>query len=228
MTARRLRALAPLLGALLLGACGGTPARVAGPRMALPAEGQVPLLGEPEFGGSASGATELGGEQLAAVAEAAPPGLHVTKISIATLSKVAREALKFTGFRSGKGPGLVTMPIWGVNPDIGMFYLVVPVVNEGPEPVRNLKARADFLDASGIIVWSETQPVTHFPTRLGLNPPSLPNDPAAPPGELGQRTHGFRLYYFAGNVGIFTYAVPDTAVAKTVRSWKLSFLVSTT
>ena len=102
------------------------------------------------------------------------------------------------------------------------------MVNEGSQPVRNLKARADFFDANGVLVWSETQAVTHFPTRLGLNPPSLPNDPAVAPGELGSQTHNFGLYYFAGNVGLFTFAVPDTAVAKTVKSWTLTFLVSTT
>jgi len=73
-----------------------------------------------------------------------------------------------------------------------------------------------------------TDAVTHFPTRLGLNPPSLPSDPAVPPGELGEKLHGFGTYYLRGNVGIFTFAVPDTAVAATVKTWKLTFLVSTT
>ncbi|MCI0344883.1 MAG: hypothetical protein L0221_05480, partial [Chloroflexi bacterium] len=167
-------------------------------------------------------------EQLAAVAEAAPPGLRITTLQIAPLSQVARDALNLTGFKNGRGPGLISLPVFGTNPQLGMYYLIVPVVNEGPEPVRNLKARADFLDAQGIIVWSETLSVTHLPTRLGLNPPSLPNDPAAPPGELGLTTRGFGLYYFAGNVGLFTFAVPDTAVAATIEDWKLTFLVSTT
>ena len=82
--------------------------------------------------------------------------------------------------------------MYGVNPQLGMYYLVVPVINEGPEPVRNLKARADFIDANGVIVWTETLSVTHLPTRLGLNPPSLPNDPAVPPGELGLKTKRIR------------------------------------
>lgn len=219
---------AALVFVLAAGACGGgKPVKVAGPSLALPLDAQIPVLTEPQFGGG-GGTTALGGEELAEVTEAAPPGLHITTVVISPLSKVARDALHFSGFRSSSGPGLITLPIAGVNPDVGMYYLVVPVVNEGPEPVRNLKARADFIDASGIVIWSETQPVTHFPTRLGLNPPSLPNSPDAPPGEVGQTTKGFKLYYFAGNVGLFTFAVPDAAVAKTVRTWKLTFLVSTT
>jgi hypothetical protein len=228
---RRLAVPARLVaaGALVaMVACGERPpTRVEGPRIALPSPEQVPLLTEPEFG-AATSTTALGQEQLAQVAEATPPGLRITTIQIAPLSKAARDALKFTGFKNGRGPGLITLPVFGLNPQLGMYYLIVPVVNEGPEPVRNLKARADFFDAKGVLVWSETEAVTHFPTRLGLNPPSLPNDPATPPGELGLTTKGFSVYYFAGNVGIFTFAVPDPAVAATVRSWKLTFLVSTT
>lgn len=214
--------------ALALAACGkGMPTKIAGPRIALPSPEEIPLLAEPEFG-SAGGATTLGQEQLAEVAEATPEGLRITTLQIGTLSQAARDALKFTGFKNGRGPGLVSLPVYGINPQLGMYYLVVPVVNDGPEPVRNLKARADFFDAHRVLVWSETESVTHLPTRLGLNPPSLPNDPATPPGELGTNTPGFGLYYFAGNVGLFVFAVPDTAVAATVKSWKLTFLVSTT
>jgi hypothetical protein len=224
---RRRRARIALAVLVALAACGGKPVRVAGPRIGFPEGGQVPPLQQPQFGGGGA-ATALGGEQLAQVSEAAPPGLHITTLQISVLSKAARDALRFTGFRSGHGPGLITLPIYGINPQLGLYYLIVPVVNEGTEPVRNLKARADFLDADGVIVWSETQAVTHLPTRLGLNPPSLPNDPNAPAGELGLTTHHFGLYYFAGNVGLFTFAVPDPAVAKTVVGWKLTFLVSTT
>jgi hypothetical protein len=221
-------AVAALAASTALVACGeGIPTRIAGPQIALPSPEEIPLLTEAEFG-SSGGATTLGEEQLAEVAEAAPPGLHITTLQIAPLSQVARDALHLTGFHNGKGPGLISLPVYGVNPQLGMYYLIVPVVNEGPEPVRNLKARADFIDANGVVVWTETESVTHLPTRLGLNPPSLPNDPVAPPGELGLKTHGFGLYYFAGNVGLFTFAVPDTAVAATIKSWKLTFLVSTT
>jgi hypothetical protein len=225
----RLAAVACAAG-LALVACGKSiPTKVAGPRISLPAPEEIPLLSEPEFGSSGS-TTSLGSEQLANVAEAAPPGLHITTIQIGVLSKAARDALHLGKFHNTSGPGLLSLPIYGINPLLGMYYLVVPVVNDGTEPVRNLKARADFFDASGVLVWSETEAVTHFPTRLGLNPPSLPNDPAVAPGELGQngKTHGFGLYYFAGNVGLFTFAVPDTAVAATIKRWTLTFLVSTT
>lgn len=209
-------------------ACGnGKPVKLDGPQIALPSPEEVPALAEPEFGGGGA-ATSLGAEQLAEVEEAAPAGLRITQLQIGVLSPAARDALNFTGFKNGRGPGLVSLPVYGINPQLGMYYLVVPVVNEGAEPVRNLKARADFFDASGVLVWTESSAVTHFPTRLGLNPPSLPNDPAAPAGELGSETRNFGLYYFAGNVGVFVFAVHDTAVAATVKSWKLTFLVSTT
>jgi hypothetical protein len=213
---------------IALTACGeGIPTRLAGPEIALPSPDEIPQLTDAEFGSSGA-ATTLGEEQLAEVAEATPPGLRITTLQIAPLSQVARDALNLTGFKNGRGPGLISLPVYGVNPQLGMYYLVVPVINEGPEPVRNLKARADFIDANGIIVWTETLSVTHLPTRLGLNPPSLPNDPAVPPGELGLKTKGFGVYYFAGNVGLFTFAVPDSAIAATVKTWKLTFLVSTT
>ena len=226
---RVLRIGAALIAAgVALTACGeGKPTHVAGPEIAFPSPDEIPLLTGAEFGSSGA-ATTLGEEQLANVAEATPPGLHITTLQIAPLSQVARDALHLTGFKNGRGPGLISLPVYGVNPQLGMYYLVVPVINEGPEPVRNLKARADFIDANGVIVWTETLAVTHLPTRLGLNPPSLPNDPAVPPGELGLNTKGFGVYYFAGNVGLFTFAVPDSAIAKTVKTWKLTFLVSTT
>jgi len=214
--------------ALTFAACGnGIPTKIAGPGIALPSPDSVPLLAEPEFGG-ASGATSLGAEEQVAVSEAAPPGLHITTVQIGVLSQAARDALHLAPFHNTNGPGLISLPVYGVNPQLGMYYLVVPVVNDGTEPVRNLKARADFIDGQGVIVWSEIEAVTHFPTRLGLNPPSLPSDPAVPPGELGEKLHGFGTYYLRGNVGIFTFAVPDTAVAATVKTWKLTFLVSTT
>ena len=217
-----------LAACFALAACGdGIPTKVAGPEIALPSPDEIPLLADAEFG-SSGGTTTLGEEQLADVAEATPPGLRITTLQIAPLSEVARDALNLTGFKNGRGPGLISLPVYGINPQLGMYYLIVPVVNEGTEPVRNLKARADFIDANGVIVWTETLAVTHLPTRLGLNPPSLPNDPAVPPGELGLKTSGFGTYYFRGNVGLFTFAVPDTAVAATIKSWKLTFLVSTT
>jgi hypothetical protein len=221
--------VAVIVLSLALVACGSDrPVRTAGPRIALPrTDEQVPVIGEPQFGGGGA-TTSLGGEKLGEVAAATPEGLRITTIEISPLSQKARDALRFTGLQNGNGPGLITLPIYGVNPQIGMYYLVVPVVNDGPEPVRNLKARAEFLDADDNVVWVEEEPITHLPTRLGLNPPSLPNDPSTSGGELGSNTKNFNLYYFHGNVGLFTFAVPDTAVAKTVASWRLIFLVSTT
>lgn len=220
---------ATLALALLLAACGdGRPVRIDGPSLAAPDLGQLPVLQEPQFGGAA-GATALGGEQLAEVTEAAPEGLRITRIFISPLSDAARDALKFTGFRGGSANTLIDLPLAAIDPQLGMYYLIVPVINEGDEPVRNLKARADFFDANGVLVWTETQPVTYFPTRLGLNPPSLPNTrTVAEAGPLGSEITGFSLYYFAGNVGLFTFSVPDPAVAATVADWTLTFLVSTT
>jgi len=223
----RLAAAVCAAGFLLVSCGNGVPTKVAGPLIALPSPEGVPVLAVPEFG-TGGATTTLGSESAVSVAEAAPPGLHITTIQIGLLSKAARDTLHLAPFHNTNGPGLFTLPVYGVNPQLGMYFLVVPVVNEGTEPVRNLKARADFFDGDGVLVWTESQSVTHFPTRLGLNPPSLPSDPVAPPGELGLTIHGFNLYYFAGNVGLFTFAVPDTAVAATVKSWKLTFLVSTT
>ncbi len=233
---RRIRTLVCALAlAATLGACGDS-ANVACtsadacPDFADPSPTSAPAIAGAELGAGGS-TTTLGGEQLAEVTEAAPPGLRITQVNISPLSATARDALRNTLARTGfpqPSTGLITLPIGRLNPALGMYYLIVPVVNEGPAPVRNLKARADFFDANGVLVWSETEALTHFPTRLGLNPPSLPNDRNAPAGELGQRTHNFQLFYFAGNVGLFTFAVPDTAVAKTVKTWELTFLVSTT
>ncbi len=213
-----------------LAGCGTSiPTRIDGPRIAGVAQNeQVPVLQEPQFGGTGS-TTTLGGEELTEVTEAAPPGLRITTVQISPLSTAAQKALKFTGFRGGSPSALIELPLAAVNPQLGMYYLIVPVINEGDAPVRNLKGRADFFDANGVRVWTETQPVTHFPTRLGLNPPSLPNLRDVPePHPLGSEISGFSLYYLDGNVGLFTFAVPDPAVSATVRRWTLTFLVSTT
>lgn len=213
---------------LLLTACGGDDATLDGPRRAAVIDDGVPVLAEPQFGGGGS-TTALGGEQLTDVEEAAPEGLRITTVRISPLSPIARQALRWTGFRNGSSASLIELPIAGVNPQLGMYYLLVPVINDGDEPVRNLKARADFYDAGGVKVWTEVEPVTYFPTRLGLNPPSLPETRRIEePSRLGSEISGFSLYYFAGNVGLFTFAVPDPAIAATVERWTLTFLVSTT
>ena len=86
--------------------------------------------------------------------------------------------------------GLIELPVYGLNPRQKIYYLIVPVINEGKQPVRNLKGRADFFDAQGRQVWSETVALTHFPTRLALNPPSLPNKAEPQPAP---RTGGLQL-----------------------------------
>jgi len=228
LTGRVRLAIAVLATALTAAGCGVDDATLDGPRRAAAIHDGVAMLTEPQFGGAGS-TTTLGGEQLTDVEEAAPDGLRITTVRISPLSPVARQALKWSGFRGGSSSALIELPISGINPQLGMYYLLVPVVNDGDEPVRNLKARADFFDADGVRVWTEVEPVTYFPTRLGLNPPSLPEQRRIEePSRLGSSIRGFSLYYFAGNVGLFTFAVPDPAIAATVRRWTLTFLVSTT
>ena len=187
-------------------------------------------LGGGDEGGQeaeSTGAALGGGQEAVTVTEAAPPGLRIVNIKISPTTLGIRQSTGFSGFRSGDSSALVQLPLYGIDPRLGTYYLVVAVGNFGDAPVRNLKARADFTNASGTIIWSETQALTHFPTRLGLNPPSLPNI-AEPQPDLGPKLKGFDLYYVPTNVGIFTYNVPDSAVSSQIKDWKLTFLVSTT
>ncbi|MHB8513040.1 MAG: hypothetical protein ACYDCC_12775 [Actinomycetota bacterium] len=228
--ARHIKIAVALALASGLAACNKTgDIRVAGPAIAAPTTGeQVPLLQEPEFGGGSS-TTKLNGEQLASVSQATPPGLHITTVQISPLSPLFIQALHFKGFKGGSNHALINLPIEGIDPQLGLYYLTVPVENDGPAPVRNLKATADFFDSNGVLIWTETEPLSYFPTRLGLNPPSLPNTPnVVEPGPLGTDIKGFSLYYFKGNVGLFNFSVPDANIAKTVARWELTFLVSTT
>ncbi|MCA1839453.1 MAG: hypothetical protein ABR507_11660 [Actinomycetota bacterium] len=191
---------------------------------------QPPTLGGNEEGGEqaeSTGAALGGGQEAVSVAEAAPPGLRIVNIKISPTTLGVRQSTGFKGFKNGDSSALVQLPLFGLDPRLGTYYLLVAVGNFGPAPVRNLKARADFLNADGITIWSETQALTHFPTRLGLNPPSLPNI-ADPQPNLGDKIKGFDLYYFPTNVGVFTYNVPDSAVSAQIKDWKLTFLVSTT
>lgn len=218
------RGLAALVSAaLLLGACG-TPNT--GGEAELESFAEVPQLGGPaaEVGG-AGGAAEGFGEEAVETTEAAPPGLHITNYSISPTTPALVDAIDFTGFESG-GPGaLLELPIFGLNERQELYYLIVSVINEGKDIVRNLEGRADFFDAKGRLIWSEKQFLTHLPTRLQLNPPSLPNKAEKQP-PLDPDLEGYDLYFFPTNVGLFTFAVPDSSIAKRVRSWTLTFLVS--
>ncbi|MGH2739269.1 MAG: hypothetical protein ACRDH6_02120 [Actinomycetota bacterium] len=222
--AGRARAVAALVSAALFLAACGTP--MGGAAEELDAIAEVPQLGGPaaEIGG-AGGAAEAFGEEAVETEEAAPPGLHITNVQISPTTPALRDAINFTGFESG-GPGaLLELPIFGLNERQELYYLIVSVINEGKDIVRNLEGRADFFDAKGRLIWSETQFLTHLPTRLQLNPPSLPNKAEKQP-PLGPDLEGYDLYFFPTNVGLFTFSVPDTSIAKRVRSWTLTFLVS--
>lgn len=225
---RSARSLAWLAaGALLLAACGQPEGTEEG-EQEFEVEAEVPQLqGPPAEVGGGAGAAEAFGEATVQVTEAAPEGLHVTNVAISPTTPELVDAINFAGFRSGGPNALIELPIFGINPRQGMYYLLVPVINEGKDIVRNLKARADFFDAEGRLIWTETQFLTHFPTRLQLNPPSLPNKVERQP-EYSKDASNYPLYYFPTNVGVFTFAVPDTSVSKKVRSWTLSFLVSET
>lgn len=192
-------------------------------------QSEAPVLGGGEEAGQQldTGAALGGGQQAASVSEAAPPGLRIVNMKISPTTLGIIQSTGFKGFRSGDTSSLIQLPLYGLDPRLNIYYLVVAVGNFGSAPVRNLKGRAEFYDAKGVKVWSETQAVTYFPTRLGLNPPSLPNI-LEPQAELGAELKGFGIYYFPTNIGAFTFSVPDSAVSATIKSWKLVFLVSTT
>lgn len=213
------------IGAIALSACG-TPKGSVVTAEELDPLTEIPQLGGAgEGGGVVGGAAEAFGEEAVETAEAAPEGLHITSAQISPTTPALRDAIGFTGFRSG-GPGaLIELPIFGINERQGLYYLVIPVINEGKDIVRNLEGRADFFDAQGRQIWSETQFLTHLPTRLQLNPPSLPNKDQDQP-EYSEEASGYDLYYFPTNVGLFTFAVPDISISERVRSWTLTFLVS--
>lgn len=194
------------------------------------AQTDPPLLGASVEGGEdaeSTGAALGGGQEAVEVSEAVPRGLRIVNIKISPTTPGIRRSTSFKGFKSGSPDALIELPVYGLDPRLGTYYLVVAVGNFGDSPVRNLKGRADFYDTRGVRVWSETQPVTHFPTRLGLNPPSLPHLPEPQP-DYDPDLKGFGLYYFPSNIGIFTFNVPDASVSASIKDWKLSFLVSTT
>ena len=225
MNVRRL-APAAVVAILSLTACGSPSGAGPGGAEPFPAEAEIPQLEGVAQGGSDEGAAAGLGEETVDVAEATPEGLRIANFTVSPLSPALRDAIDFTGFQSGGPGGLIELPISGLNERQKIYFLLVPVINEGDAPVRNLKARADFFDAQGRRVWQETVALTHLPTRLALNPPSLPNEDEAQPG-LGPEVSGYGLYYFPTNVGLFVFSVADATVAQTVRSWKLTYLVST-
>ncbi|MEX2459391.1 MAG: hypothetical protein WD770_10450 [Actinomycetota bacterium] len=221
----RLRVPTALVAALLVFSACGTP-KGTGVQETFDPQAEIPELEGVAEGGADEGASEGLGEAPVDVSEAAPPGLRIARFTISPITPALRDAINFTGFQSGGTSGLIELPVFGLNDRQKIYYLVVPVINEGDAPVRNLKARADFFDSQGRQVWSETLALTHLPTRLALNPPSLPNeDEPQPP--LGPDVSGYGLYYFPTNAGLFVFSVPDPTIAQTVRSWRLTYLVST-
>jgi hypothetical protein len=225
MTRRRFVPLA-LLAVLVMGACGAPEGTAPGEESTFAPEAEIPQLEGVAQGGADEGAAQGLGEEAVDVTEAAPPGLHIAHFTVSPLSPALQSAIHFTGFKSGGPGGLIELPVFGLNPRQKIYYLIAPVINEGPAPVRNLKGRVEFFDSQGRRVWEETGALTHLPTRLALNPPSLPNK-AEPQPPLSDEVSGYGLYYFPTNVGLFVFSVPDATIAQTVRSWKLTYLVST-
>jgi hypothetical protein len=223
----RARALA-IMAVLALAACGTPQGTSAGGESATAPEagGEIPQLdsGPAEVGGGA-GAAEGFGEEAVETAEATPEGLHIATVQVAPTTPELVDAINFTGFKSGGPNALLELPIYGLNERQNLYYLIVPVINEGKQEVRNLEGRAEFFDEKGRLIWEETVFLTHLPTRLQLNPPSLPNQAETQP-ELSEEASNYPLYYLPTNMGLFVFAVPDPAVAPNVKSWSLSFLVS--
>ncbi len=224
VTARAAIALACIV---LLSACGEPKGTAAGGEAAaLEAGGDIPQLDTgPAEVGTASGAAEGFGEEEIETAEATPEGLHIATVQVAPTTPELVDAINFTGFKSGGPNALIELPVYGLNERQNLYYLIVPVVNEGKQEVRNLEGRAQFFDDRGRLIWEETVFLTHLPTRLQLNPPSLPNEAETQP-ELSEEASNYPLYYLPTNMGLFVFAVPDPAVAPKVKSWNLSFLVS--
>jgi hypothetical protein len=220
--------LAVALTAAGLSGCGQPEGTTAGGESSVEAEagGEIPQLDTgPAEVGAGGGAAEGFGEEAVETAEATPEGLHIATVAVAPTTPELVDAINFTGFQSGGPNALLELPIYGLNERQNLYYLIVPVVNEGKQEVRNLEGRAQFFDERGRQIWEETVFLTHLPTRLQLNPPSLPNKAEAQP-ELSEEASNYPLYYFPTNMGLFVFAVPDPAVAPKVKSWQLSFLVS--
>lgn len=226
-----MRARAAALAFLLLSAlvACGTPKGTTGTGTTgaeTTATGEIPQLeAGPAEVGSAGGAAEGFGEEAVDTAEATPEGLRVATVQVAPTTPELVDAINFTGFKSGGPNALIELPVYGLNERQNLYYLIVPVINEGKQEVRNLEGRAEFFDDRGRLIWEETGFLTHLPTRLQLNPPSLPNK-ADPQPELSEEASNYPLYYLPTNMGLFTFAVPDPAVALKVKSWSLTFLVS--
>ena len=227
-SAVRSRAALVALALVSLAGCGEPEGTAVGGDTAAESEigGEIPQLDAgPAQVGIAGGAAEGFGEEAVETAEATPEGLSITTVQIAPTTPELVDAINFTGFKSGGPNALIELPVYGLNERQNLYYLIVPVINEGKQEVRNLEGRAEFFDDRGRLIWEETQFLTHLPTRLQLNPPSLPNKAESQP-ELSEEASNYPLYYLPTNMGLFTFAVPDPAVAPKVKSWNLTFFVS--
>jgi hypothetical protein len=217
-----------LVASMALVGCGEPKGTTAGGEESQLVEpgGEIPQLDTgPAEVGAGGGAAEGFGEEAVETSEATPEGLHIATVAVAPTTPELVDAINFTGFQSGGPNALLELPIYGLNERQDLYYLIVPVLNEGKEEVRNLEGRAEFFDDQGRLIWEETVFLTHLPTRLQLNPPSLPNKDEPQP-ELSEEASNYPLYYFPTNMGLFVFSVPDPAVAPKVKSWSLSFLVS--
>ena len=227
-SAVRVRAVVATLAVVSLAGCGEPKGVAAGGEAVTAPEagGEVPQLDAgPAQVAAAAGAAEGFGEEAVETAEATPEGLRIATVQVAPTTPELVDAINFTGFKSGGPNALIELPIYGLNERQNLYYLIVPVINEGKQEVRNLEGRAEFFDDRGRLIWEETVFLTHLPTRLQLNPPSLPNKAESQP-ELSEEASNYPLYYLPTNMGLFVFAVPDPAVAPKVKSWNLTFLVS--
>ncbi|MCA1727724.1 MAG: ABC transporter substrate-binding protein, partial [Actinobacteria bacterium] len=157
---RRL-ALAMVASVMAFAACGSPQGAAPGGEASFAAEAEIPQLEGQAQGGADEGAAAGLGEEAIDVAEATPEGLHIARFTISPLSPDLRDAINFTGFHSGGTSGLIELPVAGLNERQKIYFLLVPVINEGKAPVRNLKGRAEFFDAQGRRVWEETLALTH-------------------------------------------------------------------
>ena len=131
MTRRRV-VPAALIAVLALGACGSPQGTAPGEEATFAPEAEIPQLEGVAAGGADEGAAQGLGEETVEVEEATPPGLHIANFTVSPLSPALRDAINFTGFKSGGPGGLIELPVYGLNPRQKIYYLIAPVINEGP------------------------------------------------------------------------------------------------